>query len=223
MPLPHQAGRYSLALCGALESSVLWNPRFGTSESSRSCLSPAACSLLPGMYQFLLFFEQPARAGWEEKKNRSKTPHFWSNYFRWKFTCKPYNVEYHAPTTANGEASLFFVGQIWPIHIIWRSERIQAYHETCGTEYQQPHIVDVIHKHHVTNGKHSTSAPNERVWRTGITQLAKLSFNHPSVVLTADVFQYFYKKNDHNLREKKKKRRLSFRLCTCGSNTRVKI
>ena len=38
----------------------------------------------------------------------------------------------------------------------------------------------------------STSAPNERVLR--ITQLAKLSFNHPSVVLTADVFQYFYKK-----------------------------
>ena len=39
--------------------------------------------------------------------------------------------------------------------------------------------------------KHSTSAPNERVLRT--TQLAKLSFNHPSVVLTADVFQYLYK------------------------------
>ena len=39
--------------------------------------------------------------------------------------------------------------------------------------------------------EHSTSAPNERVCR--ITQLAKLSFNHPSVVLTADVFQYFYK------------------------------
>ena len=32
--------------------------------------------------------------------------------------------------------------------------------------------------------EHSTSsAPNERVWR--ITQLAKFSFNHPSVVLTA--------------------------------------
>ena len=39
--------------------------------------------------------------------------------------------------------------------------------------------------------EHSTSAPNERVWR--ITQLATLSFNHPSVVLTADVFQYFCK------------------------------
>ena len=36
--------------------------------------------------------------------------------------------------------------------------------------------------------EHSTSAPNERVLRT--TQLAKLSFNHPSVVLTGDVFQY---------------------------------
>ena len=33
--------------------------------------------------------------------------------------------------------------------------------------------------------EHSTSAPNERVLRT--TQLAKLSFNHSSVVLTADV------------------------------------
>ena len=35
------------------------------------------------------------------------------------------------------------------------------------------------------------SAPNDRVWR--ITQLAKLSFNHPSVVLTADVFNFFNK------------------------------
>ena len=41
--------------------------------------------------------------------------------------------------------------------------------------------------------EHSTSAPHERVLLT--TQLAKLSFNHPSVVLTADVFQ-FYKKKD---------------------------
>ena len=39
--------------------------------------------------------------------------------------------------------------------------------------------------------EHNTSAPNERVFRT--TQLAKLSFNHPSVVLTADFFQYFNK------------------------------
>ena len=38
--------------------------------------------------------------------------------------------------------------------------------------------------------EHSTSVPNERVLR--VTQLAKLSFNHPSVVVTADVFQYFY-------------------------------
>ena len=37
--------------------------------------------------------------------------------------------------------------------------------------------------------EHSTSAPNERVLRT--TQLARLSFNRPSVVLTADVFQYY--------------------------------
>ena len=35
--------------------------------------------------------------------------------------------------------------------------------------------------------EHSTSPPSERVLR--VTQLAKLSFNHPSVVLTADVFQ----------------------------------
>ena len=54
------------------------------------------------------------------------------------------------------------------------------------------YIVDAIHKHHITQHvmERSTSAPNERVLRT--TQLAKLSFNHPSVVLTADVFQYFY-------------------------------
>ena len=36
----------------------------------------------------------------------------------------------------------------------------------------------------------STSAPNERVLR--VTQLVKLSFNYPSVVVTADVFQYIY-------------------------------
>ena len=51
--------------------------------------------------------------------------------------------------------------------------------------------VDVIHKHHILQMEHGTSAPNERVLRT--THLAKLSFNHPSVVLTADVFQCFYK------------------------------
>ena len=39
----------------------------------------------------------------------------------------------------------------------------------------------------------NTSAPNERVLR--ITQLARSSFNHPSVVLTADVFQYLYNIN----------------------------
>ena len=54
------------------------------------------------------------------------------------------------------------------------------------------HIVDAIHKQHITQHvMERTSAPNERVLRT--TQLAKLSFNHPSVVLTGDVFQYFYK------------------------------
>ena len=39
--------------------------------------------------------------------------------------------------------------------------------------------------------EHSTSAPNEGILR--VTQLAKLSFNHPSVVLTADVFLFFIK------------------------------
>ena len=39
--------------------------------------------------------------------------------------------------------------------------------------------------------QHSTSTPNERVWR--ITQLAKFGFNHPSVVLTADVFHFCIK------------------------------
>ena len=50
-------------------------------------------------------------------------------------------------------------------------------------------IVDVIHKHYITQHvmEHITSAPNERVLR--VTQLAKLSFDHPSVVVTADVFQ----------------------------------
>ena len=55
-------------------------------------------------------------------------------------------------------------------------------------------IVDVIHNlltNTVFQLEHSTSTPNERVWR--ITQLAKLSFNHPSVVLTADVFQFVIK------------------------------
>ena len=55
------------------------------------------------------------------------------------------------------------------------------------------HMVDAIHKHHSTQHvmEHSTSAPNERVFRN--MQLANLSFKHPSVVLTADVFQYFSK------------------------------
>ena len=39
--------------------------------------------------------------------------------------------------------------------------------------------------------EYSTSTPNERVWR--ITQLARLSFNHPSVVLTDNVIHFFIK------------------------------
>ena len=69
------------------------------------------------------------------------------------------------------------------------------------------HTVDVIHKHHM---EHSTSAPNERVLRT--TQLAKLSFNHPSVVLTADVFRYFYKKEYD-----------TYCSCTCSHKTLGKL
>ena len=43
--------------------------------------------------------------------------------------------------------------------------------------------------------EHSTSTPNERVLL--ITQLAKLSFNHLSVVLTADVFQFLSNHGKH--------------------------
>ena len=50
------------------------------------------------------------------------------------------------------------------------------------------HIVDVIQKD-IFQMEHTTRAPNERVWC--ITQLAKLSFNHPSVVLIAVVFNMF--------------------------------
>ena len=52
------------------------------------------------------------------------------------------------------------------------------------------HIVDVIQKHQAQI-KHSTSTPNAGVWR--ITRPAKFSSNHPSVVLTADVFSFSYK------------------------------
>ena len=40
-----------------------------------------------------------------------------------------------------------------------------------------------------------TSAPNDRVLHT--TQVAKLSFNHPSVVLTADVLLFFFARYHH--------------------------
>ena len=66
-----------------------------------------------------------------------------------------------------------------------------AYHKTCGTEYQQPYRRCNSQTPYVFQLEYSTSTPNERVWR--ITQLAKLSFNHLSVVLTADVFQFFIK------------------------------
>ena len=72
----------------------------------------------------------------------------------------------------------------WGMHI---EHPRTAYHETCWTEYQQPYRRCNSQTPYVLHLEHSASAPNERVWR--ITQLAKLSFNHPSVVLTADVFQ----------------------------------
>ena len=59
-----------------------------------------------------------------------------------------------------------------------------AYHKTCGTEYQQAYR------------RCSSQTPYfnwniAQARRTRITQLAKLSFNHPSVVLTAHVFEFF--------------------------------
>ena len=48
--------------------------------------------------------------------------------------------------------------------------------------------------------EHSISAPKERVLR--VTQLAKLSYNHSSVVLTADVFQCFNKINTTDVQSK---------------------
>ena len=53
-------------------------------------------------------------------------------------------------------------------------------------------IVDLIQTPDILlQMEYCTRAPNERVWR--ITQLAKLSLNHLSVVLTADVFLFLIK------------------------------
>ena len=83
------------------------------------------------------------------------------------------------------------------LHIWWGiniEHARTAYHKTCETEYQQPYHrrfnSQTIYSY-ILQMEYSTSTPNERVWR--ITQLAKLSFNHLSVVLTADVFQFFIK------------------------------
>ena len=98
---------------------------------------------------------------------------------------RPYNRPVD-PGSTQGSHRLYLS---WGIHI----EHAQtAYYETCGTQCQQSYrrrnsqAPYLYYKWNID----STSAPNERVSR--ITQLAKLSFNHPSVVLTADVFQYFY-------------------------------
>ena len=59
--------------------------------------------------------------------------------------------------------------------------------KTGGAVYQQPHYRRFNSQTpSLLQMEYSTNAPNERVWH--ITQLVKLSFNHPSAVLTADVF-----------------------------------
>ena len=88
-----------------------------------------------------------------------------------------------------------------------------VYHETCGTEYQKPYRRCNSQAPYVLQMEHSTSAPNERVLRT--TQLAKLSFNHPSVVLTADVFQYFYKKGRERAVYRQHQHHISYRKVIC--------
>ena len=72
-----------------------------------------------------------------------------------------------------------------------------AYHKICGTEYQQPYrrFNSQTPYFEVLQMEYSTSAPNERASR--ITELAEyLSFNHPSVVLTADVFSILNKTHE---------------------------
>ena len=58
------------------------------------------------------------------------------------------------------------------------------------------HILDLIHKHHTTNGIPIAQARPMSVFDVSRSLLAKLSFNHPSVALTADVFfQFLIKPN----------------------------
>ena len=91
---------------------------------------------------------------------------------------------YKSVVAPRGVTDLYFS---WGIHV----EHVRtAYQETCRTEYQQAYR-RCNSQITIFQLEHSTGAPNQRVWR--ITQLAKLSSNHPSVVLTADLFQYFYK------------------------------
>ena len=74
-----------------------------------------------------------------------------------------------------------------------RSSRCTLYSPLCTPTWypfkKKKLVTNFTNTIMVLQMEHSTSALNERVLRT--TQLAKLSFNHPSVVLTADVFQYF--------------------------------
>ena len=66
---------------------------------------------------------------------------------------------------------------------------MRACHPEHNEEHFQPALLNF--KSTILQMEHSTITPNERVLL--ITQLAKLSFNHPSVVLTADVFQLLIK------------------------------
>ena len=66
-----------------------------------------------------------------------------------------------------------------------------AYRKACGTEYQQPYRRFYSRTPYEYFNWNIAQACSMSVSDVRITQLAKLSFNHPSVVLTADVFQFF--------------------------------
>ena len=68
--------------------------------------------------------------------------------------------------------------------------------------------------------KFKKSAPNERVLRT--TQLAKLGFNHPSVVLTADVFPNIYTQVDNKILQYPRHREKSLLLTQIGKEKKKK-
>ena len=63
-----------------------------------------------------------------------------------------------------------------------------TYHKTCGTEYQQPYRRWIS-----STPYYNWNIAQARPLRvSGVSRkLSKLSFNHSSVVLTADVFNFF--------------------------------